>query len=195
MRPRGAGIKIHRRAAFEVTRRHGIPVTTPACTLVDLATCLPGNQLDAAVNEADVLDLIDPERLRRALEGMGGRAGVATLRTLLDRRTFRLTRSELERLFLAIARSAGLPAPETRKRVNGFEVDFFWPHIGLVVETDGLRYHRTPAKQERDRRRDQAHAAAGLTPLRFTHAQVKFEPEYVRSILVAVVRRLLARVT
>ena len=56
----------------------------------------------------------------------------------------------------------------TRQRVNGFEVDFFWPTLGLVVETDGLRYHRTPAQQARDRVRDQAHTAAGLTPLRFT---------------------------
>jgi len=47
------------------------------------------------------------------------------------------------------------------------------PELGLVVETDGLRYHRTPAQQARDRRRDQLHTAAGLTTLRFTHAQVR----------------------
>ena len=69
-------------------------------------------------------------------------------------------------------------------------MDFFWPELGLVVETDGLRYHRTPAQQARDRVRDQAHAAAGLTPLRFTHAQVAFEPEHVQATLNAVVRRL-----
>ena len=99
---------------------------------------------------------------------------------MLDRRTFRLTDSELERRFLPLARAAGLPVPLTRQRVNGFEVDFFWPDLGLVVETDGLRYHRTPAQQARDRLRDQAHTAAGLTPLRFTHAQVRFEPGHVR---------------
>ena len=58
--------------------------------------------------------------------------------------------------------------------------------LGLVVETDGLRYHRTPAQQSRDRLRDQAHAAAGLTPLRFSHAQVRYDPAHVRMTLMAV---------
>ena len=59
-----------------------------------------------------------------------------------------------------------------------------------MVETDGLRYHRTPAQQARDLIRDQAHAAAGLTPLRFTHAQVRFESAQVRETLASVVSRL-----
>jgi very-short-patch-repair endonuclease len=53
------------------------------------------------------------------------------------------------------------------------------------VETDGLRYHRTPAQQAADRRRDQAHVAAGLTQLRFTHGQVRYEPAYVKGMLAA----------
>ncbi|MFL5894886.1 MAG: DUF559 domain-containing protein [Thermoleophilaceae bacterium] len=60
--------------------------------------------------------------------------------------------------------------------------------MGLVVETDGGSFHRTPAQQTRDRRRDQAHFAAGLTPLRFTHGQIRHDPEHVEAILVAVVR-------
>ena len=77
--------------------------------------------------------------------------------------------------------------------MNGFKVDFYWPDLGLVVETDGLRYHRTPAQQARDRVRDQAHAAAGLTPLRFTRAQVRFDPAHVASTLAAVAHRLAGR--
>jgi very-short-patch-repair endonuclease len=77
--------------------------------------------------------------------------------------------------------------------LSGFRVDFFWPEVGLVVETDGLRYHRTPAQQGRDRRRDQAHTASGLTALRFTHAQVRFAPDEVRDTLVAVFGRLSRR--
>jgi very-short-patch-repair endonuclease len=83
-----------------------------------------------------------------------------------------------------------MPDPFTGAMVNGFEVDFHWPELGLVVETDGLRYHRTPAQQARDRLRDQAHTAAGLTTLRFTHAQVRFEARHVAQTLEAVVRRL-----
>jgi hypothetical protein len=120
-------------------------------------------QLEAAVNEADKLDRIDPVRLREALEKMRGEHGVGALIRLLDRRTFRLTESELERRFLRLVRDAGLPPPQTGVWLNGFRVDFFWPELDLVVETDGLRYHRTPAQQTRDRRRDQVHTAAGLT--------------------------------
>ena len=111
-----------------------------------------------------------------------------TLAKLLDKRTFRLSDDELERLFRPIAAAAGVPVELTKAWVNGFEVDFHWPRLGLVVETDGLRYHRTPAEQARDRLRDQTHTAAGLTPLRFTHYQVKYEAKYVQAILARTAR-------
>ena len=117
------------------------------------------------INEADKYNLVSPPALRQALKTRQGQPGVARLRTILDRRTFRLTREELERLFLPLAAEAGLPVPRTFQVVNGFEVDFSWPALGLVVETDGLRYHRTPAEQARDRVRDQTHTATGLTQL------------------------------
>lgn len=190
------GIVIHRRTEIrpdDVTKRHGIPVTSPACTIVDIATRLDPRALEAAVNEADKLGLIDPEALRAAAARMGRRPGARAVRQLLDRQAFTLTDSELERRFLPLARAAGLPAPATQRALNGFRVDFYWPDLGLVVETDGLRYHRTPGQQRRDRRRDQTHAAAGLTPLRFTHDQVAYEPDDVRATLAAVARRLRSR--
>jgi very-short-patch-repair endonuclease len=186
-------VTIHRRRCLTAQDRRvhfGIPATSPVRTLADIATALSARQLEVAVNEADKLDLIDPEALRHALDEMVGQPGVPALRKLLDRLTFVLTDSELERYFLPIARRAGLSMPETGRWLNGFEVDFFWPELGLVVETDGLRYHRTPAEQARDRLRDQAHTAAGLTPLRFTHAQVRFEPDYVCMTLGLVAERL-----
>jgi very-short-patch-repair endonuclease len=190
-----SGLTIRRRAlpAAERTVHRVIPVTTVVRTLIDLAPGLRPGELEAAVNEADKLDLVDPEALRSALAEMPGRRGVPALRRLLDRRTFRMTDTELERRFLRIARSAGLPPPETQRWLNGFRVDFHWPRLGLVVETDGLRYHRTPGEQARDRLRDHAHAAAGLTPLRFTHEQVTFEPKHVERVLAAIAARLAAR--
>ena len=184
-------IVTHRRSSLgsDVTRCSGIPVTTPVRTLLDLAVRLRAGALEAAVNEADKLDLIDPERLRAELEVRKGQHGVRPLRALLDRATFVLTDSELERRFVPIALRAGLGSPRTQAQVNGFRVDFYWPDLGLVVEADGLRYHRTPAQQARDRRRDQAHATAGLTHLRFTHWQVRHEPSYVEATLRAVARR------
>jgi very-short-patch-repair endonuclease len=186
------GLVVHRRTLVDADRTclDAIPVTSPVRTLIDIACMLAPGPLERAVNEADRLDLVDPETLRAALGAYRGQRGVARLRELLDRRTFRLTDSELERWFLPQVRRAGLPLPLTRSRLNGFKVDFFWPDLRLVVETDGLRYHRTPAQQARDRVRDQAHLAAGFIPLRFTHWQVRHEAGYVRSTLVAVARRL-----
>jgi very-short-patch-repair endonuclease len=187
------GLLIHRRPSLQardVTAEYGIPVTTPVQTLIDLALRLDRRGIERAINEADKYDLVHPPGLREALDERAGEPGVARLRHVLDRRTFRLTKEELERRFLPLAREAGLPVPLTGQWVNEFEVDFFWPDLGLVVETDGLRYHRTPAEQARDRLRDQAHTAAGLTPLRFTHEQVKYEPDYVRRILAQTASRL-----
>jgi very-short-patch-repair endonuclease len=166
-----------------VTTEFGIPVTTPVQTLIDLSLRLDRRGIERAINEADKYDLVHPPELRRALDKRAGERGVANLRQILDRRTFRLTKEELERRFLPLARKAGLPIPLIGQWVNEFEVDFYWPDLGLVVETDGLRYHRTPAEQARDRLRDQAHTAAGLTQLRFTHEQVRYEAGYVVRIL------------
>jgi very-short-patch-repair endonuclease len=190
-----SGIKAHRRVLTpaDITRHHNIPVTSPICTLIDIAPGLTRNELEAAIGAADRLGLTDPEELRDACDGRAGFAGVSMLRQTLDRRTFTMTDSELERLFLPIALRAGLPLPLTQVYVNGYRVDFYWPDLGLVVETDGLTYHRTPAQQAKDRIRDQVHTAAGLIPLRFTRAQIRYEPGHVEAVLRAVASRALPR--
>lgn len=190
---RRPGIRTYRRPGIHTRDRSEhcrIPLTSPIRTLIDLATLLSPIALERAVNEADKRELTDPEELRSALDRYPRERGVARLRTLLDRRTFRLSDSDLEILFRPIARKAGLPQPQTKQIVNGFEVDFFWPELGLVVETDGLRYHRTPSQQNRGLLRDQTHTVAGLTHLRFSHSQIKDEPKRVRADLAAVARRL-----
>jgi very-short-patch-repair endonuclease len=159
-----------------------------------MAVRLDRDPLEAAINEADKRDLVDPERLRSALDEVSRRPGVGVLREVLDYRTFTLTQSRLERIMLPIARRAGLDKPETSVWVRGFLTDFFWRELGLVIETDGLRYHRTPQQQARDRVRDQVLTAAGLTVLRFTRAQVRYEPEYVQTKLRQVGEQLRQRV-
>jgi very-short-patch-repair endonuclease len=189
-RPR---ISVHRSGAISdssVTRAYGIPVTEPVLTLVNLAACLDPDPLERAINGADRLALVDPETLRSALERYRGVAGAGTLRRILDRRTFSASDSTIERVFSRMVRRLRLPPPVTQQWVNGFRVDFYWPELGLVVETDGLTYHRTPAQQTSDRLRDQAHAAAGLTTLRFTRAQIQFELAHVERTLSEVIRRL-----
>lgn len=169
----------------------GIPVTSPGRTLVDLAHTRSRHDLETAINEADVQGLIDPEALRRALPDFAGVHGIAKLRRVLDVATFVLTPAGVERHFLPIAVRAGLPPrPLTQQRVNGFLVDFFWPDLKLVVETDGLRYHRTAAKQSADLVRQQTHLARGFWPLRFSHGQVAFEKGYVEEALADMLKRI-----
>jgi len=183
---RRPGIRVHDRAGIwsrDIGRHRGIPVTQPVKTFLDIALELPENRLERAINEADKRDVIGPDALRKALDDHAGEPGVRPLRRILDKHTFRLSDDELELLFRPLAAAAGLPTPLTKVIVDEFEVDFYWPDLGLVVETDGWRYHRTPATQTRDALRSQTHTAAGLTPLRFSHYQVKNEPDHVLRIL------------
>jgi very-short-patch-repair endonuclease len=183
-----------RLAPEDIEPSDGIPVTSPVRTLIDLTTELDIIAIERAVNDADKRDLIDPENLRAALDHCSGEPGVKPLRELLDRLTFRLSDSDLEIYFRRILRAGKLPMPLSKHHVNRFEVDFFWPDFGLVVETDGLRYHRTPSTQIRDARRDRAHIMAGMTPLRFTHYEVRYEPKRVCLALSRTIEILRARI-
>jgi hypothetical protein len=183
---RRPGLLIRRRLslqASEILIHEDLPVTSPVQTLIDLATELGPIAVERAVNDADKRNLIDPETLREALDDHAGEPGVRPLRKILDCLTFLLSDSDLEIYFRPIVTSAGLSPPLSKQRVNRFEVDFFWPELGLVVETDGLRYHRTPSAQKRDALRDRNHVLAGMTPLRFTHYEIRYEPRRVRSDL------------
>ena len=183
---RRPGIRSHDRAGLwnrDLGTHLGIPVTRPVRTFLDLATVTGSKTLERAINDADKLDVIDADSLRRSLANYPGQPGIRLLRHVLDKDTFRLSDDELERLFRPLATAAGLPTPETKQMVDKFEVDFFWPELGLVVETDGWRYHRTPSAQSRDALRFQTHVASGLTPIRFSHYQVKYEPRHVENTL------------
>lgn len=188
---RRPGICVHRRSGLGPEHRRllaGIPVTDPVTTLVDLALKFPDWKLERAINSADQLDLVDVETLRATVDLLTPRPGLGRLRRLLGGQP--LTDSGLERRFLAIARLTGLPVPETQVTIDGYRVDFYWPSLRLVVETDGWRYHRTPGAQSNDYRRDQAHTTSGLTTLRFAEEQIRDNPQEVRETLAAVADRL-----
>src|SRR4051794_23800145 len=175
------GIVVHRRTELHATTRDGIRVTTPAQTLIDLG----GHpQLEQIIGEATLRRLVTLRSLRTAAT-KAGRSG-APLRAVIAKATFRVTQSELERAFLRLVAHAGLPLPESQKRFGKTRVDFYWPEIGLVVETDGSRFHASARQQGEDRRRDQAHIRAGRTPLRVTHWQVFHEAVATLTLLVDV---------
>lgn len=115
----------------DVTVRHQIPVTTPMRTVLDqAATPISDSALERLVNEADVTRGVDFDfrAMRSYCDLRHGEPGVRRLRSLLDPETFRLSDSELERLFRPLALAAGLPRPLTKARVNDYAVDFYWPH-------------------------------------------------------------------
>jgi hypothetical protein len=187
------GIRVYGRRRHDAPGRREIdhiPVAHPVAALVGLATCVPTGQLEAAINEADHLNLVNPERLLHALDELPPWAGIGRLRKVLAGPVIALTTTELERRFLPLARAVGLPPPQTQVWLDGHRVDFYWSHLDLVVEADSLRYHRTAFKQSKDKRRDNDHTRAGRASLRFSHGQVRYEPEYVRTTLATTARRL-----
>ena len=174
------GIRIRRVRALElqdVTSRHGIPVTTPARTLVDLGAVLDRRSLARAVEEAEVQRLVNRRGLADALARNRGRRGAAALRRVLELgHEPAFTRSEAEAALLELIRRARLPTPEVNVRIGGYEVDFLWRAQRLVVEVDGFAYHSTRAAFERDRRKDADLQARGLRTTRLTYSNIANEP-------------------
>jgi len=171
------GIDVHVTTVLgrgDVTVVDGVPVTTVARTLVDLASVVPADHLAKALDTAERLRILDLRSLRAALRRTRGRrgGGHAALAAALAEHVAlgtTLTRSELEARFGRLVRDHALPQPRTNVHVEGIEVDALWPEQRLVVELDGWRYHRTERAFERDRERSNLLVVAGYRVARFTH--------------------------
>jgi hypothetical protein len=189
------GIRPHRCRApgpDELAVCDGIPCTTPARTLVDLAGSLGRTGLRSAVEQAAVLRLLDIEAVDRALDRGRRRRGVPLLRVIIDdwrseEASAPRLRSVLEAKLLSLILVHGLPRPACNQRLRAgsreIEVDFLWRDQRLVVEADGYASHGTRAAFERDPRRDQALLLAGYRVARFTWDQVEREPEGTASTI------------
>jgi len=182
-------------SAEEIEIREGIPCTTPARTLVDMAGRLGRPALRRMVEQAAVLRLLDVAEVDRVL-ARGRRRGAPQLRLILD--AWRnesgsrpRLRSALEARLLPQLIEAGLPRPRCNVplQLDGhrLEVDLLWEQHRLVIETDGEQTHGTRAAFQRDRWRDQLLVAAGYRTARVTWRQVTDEPAAV----VARIRRML----
>lgn len=181
-RRRRPGIRTHRIRTLrddEVTRRYGIPVTTPARTLYDLAGRLRPLALETAVADALARRLTNEEELLEMVERQAGRRGVHRLKAALGRTGPAFTRSRAEELFLALARRARIEDPQVNVTVGRHEVDFYWPGARLAVEIDGRAFHASNRDFERDRRRDAELATHGIRVVRVTWEQLTSEPEAV----------------
>jgi very-short-patch-repair endonuclease len=172
-----AGVRVHRTQRLhprDATKHHDIPVTSPARTLLDLATQITPREHARAVNEAHVLRLVTDQSLNEQCARYPRHRGVAVLRKAI-RQEPQLTRSEAERRLLELIRAAGLPEPETNVRIHGHEVDVLWRGQKLAVEVDGYAFHSTRAAFERDRRRDAALKGHGVDVIRVTWTQITGE--------------------
>jgi len=187
-RARGAlaGIGVHRSRSLDAkdtTSHHGIPITTVARTLLDLAASVSAHRLERALAQSERLRLYDHRALQDVLARANGHRGRTPLAAAITHEP-QLTRSELEALLLDLARRAGLPPPLVNSTLDApdhgrLDPDFYWPTHRLIVETDGYETHRTRAAFQADRRRDAALTAAGYTVLRFTDRDVTRHPETV----------------
>jgi very-short-patch-repair endonuclease len=155
----------------EITTRDGIPVTTAARTLLDLAAVIPPNELDRALNEAEIHRLPGPQELMRRHPG---HRGTATLRTLLLNAR-RSSRSPTEGEFLDFVRAHGLPEPETNLIVEGYECDAVWRDARLIIELDGFATHGTRRAFEQDRARDRRLTVRGWRTMRVTSPDLTAE--------------------
>lgn len=192
-RGRRAGLRIHRRAglpADETTVRDGIAVTTPARTILDLASLLPRRRLERAIDEAEYRRVCTAADLEAIIARHRGRAGAAVLAGVLRRHAVGTTRTrtELEEMFLALCRRRGLPQPLVNAPLLGLTVDFLWPPA-VVVEVDGGQGHLTRRAFQGDRDRDSLLAAHGYRVIRFTWWDV----ERRAGVVADRVRRVLAR--
>jgi very-short-patch-repair endonuclease len=170
------GILIHRvRDLTDVTSVRGIPITTVARTLTDLADVTNPRILQQVLDQAEIL------RLHAPVEVINGRRGAGSLRrALAEIDPFpHVPRSELERRFTEIVGRR----PAMGMVIEGYETDFAWPEHKLVVEVDGWETHRTRRAFAADRRKDVVLKLAGWTVLRFTYHDVVHEPEYVTATL------------
>ncbi len=157
-------------AAEDLTIRHGIPVTTVTRTLVDLAGLVERDDLERAVNEADVLRALDVRAVLACAERLRGRRGEghAALEAVLALHHGPVViRSRLEWRFRALVRAHTLPPAEHNVRVGRWEVDALWRDARLAVELDSARFHDTAAARTRDARKTADLEAAGWTVRRY----------------------------
>lgn len=182
-RVRRKGIRVHRSGrlgADQVTIHEGIPVTTLARTLLDLADVLSEQDLERAIHESEYLRLFDLTALIAVVGANPGRRGAKLLKAAEG--PPEMTKSQLEKRFLAIVDRHRLPRPQVNARIEGYEVDFAWPEAKLIVETDGFAAHGTRKAFETDRLRDRHLARAGFHTIRLTPRSLSYEAEIVADL-------------
>jgi very-short-patch-repair endonuclease len=178
-------------APADLARRDGIPVTSLARTILDLAVDSRPRTVSRFIRLADDDKNFDLRAMEDLLDRTKGHRGQAKVRAALEiyDETPVFTRSDLERRFLEVVREAGLPAPSMNCFVAGYEIDAYWADHRFGVELDVFGTHGSRLSFEEDRERDDELLLAGIETTRVTGPRLAREPEAVTES----VRRHLAR--
>jgi hypothetical protein len=179
-----SGVTVYRCRSLDprdVTTHKGIPVTTVHRTIVDLADVVQiPHELTAVIHEASFKGRFVEPAIHDVMDRLNGRRNL----TIVDR-AIELhkagsagVRSRHELAFFLLVTSAGFPEPLVNTHAYGFERDFHWPELRLAVEIDGPGHTRAPTR-DADASRDASLVASGYTVVRFTDAEVKYQPAEV----------------
>lgn len=177
-------------ARDEVTVLDGIPVTTAARAVLDLAADRGEAAAETALREMEYLGIYGPVSLPALLERYPRHKGTPIVEVCLERLRDDpggRVRSPLEEVFLPFLDAHRIPRP----RVNAwltigehrYQVDCLWPQARLIGELDGFKSHGTKRAFRKDRRRDRQLGAAGFHVVRITEDQVVGEPSELASDL------------
>jgi very-short-patch-repair endonuclease len=171
------GIVVHRSTTLrraDVGIEQGLPVTSVARTLLDVAELLPIRETERALDEALARRLVTLEEIRELLKRTSGRKGATVLRRLIDGRTKQGgSRTKWQRIARKAFREAGLPEAEEEVWHLGYQHDFFWRDHGVTLEIDGYPWHATKTNLERDRAKDLVCKQNGLDPNRVSNTAVE----------------------
>jgi len=186
------GIVVHRTsqlAARDRTRHEGIPVTTPARTLIDLAAALTEAELRHAVRRAQGLRRVNTRQLLEVIGRLGPRRGSRRLSEAIATGPAP-TRSALEDAVLDLLLRAGFEHPDVNRPlvIEGRRVipDFRWAEQRLVLEADGAAWHDNAIARADDLERQALLEASGERVIRVTwHQAVTRSAETVDRIRVA----------
>jgi hypothetical protein len=185
------GIVVHRGVlpADEVGRMWGIPVTSVARTMLDLAGMLKEREVERAWNELEVREY----RLRLSVPDLiaryPGRRGIVLLARLASGKDqpVGITRGELEERFLALVDRFNLPRPRMNVhlaiRDRFYEIDCLWEDRKVAIELDGAAAHGTDKAFHKDRERDRILAAEGWTTSRVTWDHIQLTADEVAADL------------
>lgn len=193
------GIDVHNSltlTAADITAVDGIPCTSPARTIFDLAAVIDKRGVERALDQAEAERLLNLRRLSDVLERNRRTRAYHVLNPILTEYTIGPpNESELEEMMFALCREAGLPRPERQFYIDPGDgepmvrADFAWPAQKLIVETDSDKYHRTRRGFESDRRRDQRLVLAGWLVIRITWRQLESERDRIAGLIADALRQ------